>query len=109
MHIIYAFVVDSGNPQMHTTPIATRIGVSHDTDCTDCACRVRGGAGAPVYGGAVMVTYRPTRTTTRIPAYDILDGGKRIATVHSFDVVQTVCRELASRNAKAAAAWAVAS
>lgn len=59
-----------------------------------------------------MVTYRTagvgTRTTSRIPAYDILDGGKRIATVHSFDVVQTVCREAASRDAKAAAAWAVA-
>lgn len=53
-----------------------------------------------------MLTYKANRTASRIPAWDIMDGGKYLATVHSFDVVQTVCREIASRHARAAAQWA---
>jgi hypothetical protein len=45
------------------------------------------------------------RTPTQ--KYDVIEGGKRLVTLHSFDVVQQVIREIASRDAKAAAEWAV--
>lgn len=38
--------------------------------------------------------------------YDIFESGRRIGTVHSLEVAAQVCREVARRNAKAAAAWA---
>lgn len=39
--------------------------------------------------------------------YDVIEGGKRLVTLHNFDLMQQVIREIASRDAKAAAEWAV--
>lgn len=48
------------------------------------------------------MTYRQTATNK----YDIFDGDRRLATVHSLEVAAQVCREVARRDAKAAAEWA---
>lgn len=39
--------------------------------------------------------------------YDVLEGGKHLVTLHNFDVVQQVIREIARRDASAAAEWAL--
>lgn len=38
--------------------------------------------------------------------YDIIDGDRRIATVHSLELAAQIIAEVARRDAKAAAEWA---
>ncbi|MFC3206828.1 hypothetical protein [Aquamicrobium soli] len=51
--------------------------------------------------------YRPEGQPS--PKYDILESGRRIGTVHNANLAAQIVAEIARRDAKAAAEWAVRS